>query len=135
MIVTASVAGRSERHVVLLTAPTLELDLGGRPDWANVNTGGIGFYRSRYSLELQTALAARAGELTPLERFVLLDDAWAAVRSGHGDLGSLRGVMAAVAGDDVAVWRLTSEILRVISGMPTPSHSAADIVSEIVGDQ
>jgi puromycin-sensitive aminopeptidase len=45
-----------------------------------VNAGGHGFYRVRYGPDLLAALIGRLTSLTPLERYGLLDDAWAGPR-------------------------------------------------------
>jgi puromycin-sensitive aminopeptidase len=52
-------------------------------DWVLVNTEGTGFYRASYSRELREALAAHAQtDLSPIERYGLIDDAWASVLAG-----------------------------------------------------
>lgn len=47
-----------------------------------VNEGGHGFYRVRYSRELLGRLQNRLGYLSPIERFNLVEDVWAAVKAG-----------------------------------------------------
>ena len=48
-----------------------------------VNAGGYGFYRVRYEQGLLEAISGRMmGDLTPIERYLLADDAWAAVLAG-----------------------------------------------------
>jgi puromycin-sensitive aminopeptidase len=50
-----------------------------KPDWVVANEGGHGFYRVRYGSELLIALlSAPAETMTPIERFNLINDAWAA---------------------------------------------------------
>ena len=49
-----------------------------------VNTEGTGFYRVRYAPDLRAALVAHAQtDLSPIERYGLVDDAWAAVLAGR----------------------------------------------------
>jgi len=48
-----------------------------------VNDGGVGFYRVRYEAELLERLLARLDGLAPIERFNLVNDAWALTAAGH----------------------------------------------------
>ena len=47
-----------------------------------VNAGGHGFYRVRYAPELLAALLGSLDALEAIERFNLVNDAWAAVLAG-----------------------------------------------------
>jgi puromycin-sensitive aminopeptidase len=47
-----------------------------------VNEGGHGFYRVRYAPDLLDVLLHRLDELTAIERFNLVSDAWAAAQAG-----------------------------------------------------
>ncbi len=58
------------------TADTFEM---GRATAALVNAGGHGFYRVRYAPDLLAALLADLNRLEAIERFNLVNDAWAAV--------------------------------------------------------
>ena len=54
-----------------------------------VNTEGTGFYRVAYERDLREALVARAqADLSPIERYGLVDDAWAAVLADQHDAPS-----------------------------------------------
>jgi puromycin-sensitive aminopeptidase len=66
---------------LLLDGDSAELAVGP-VGWAKANAGAHGFYRVRYAPDLLAALLDRLGELSPLERYVLIDDAWAAVLAG-----------------------------------------------------
>lgn len=67
----------------LSTVVTLE----AAPAFLVANAGGHGYFRPKYgNVELAT-LVARLGELDDLERFSLLDDTWAFVESGEGEVG------------------------------------------------
>src|SRR5207302_1161882 len=62
----------------LLAGAEERLELSGALDWVIVNAGGHGYYRVRYAPPLLGALAARAAAVaTPIERFNLVNDAWA----------------------------------------------------------
>jgi puromycin-sensitive aminopeptidase len=65
---------------VLLEGDSVDIDLFERADWILANTEGTGFYRAQYAPDLREALAAHASaELSPIERYGVVDDAWAAV--------------------------------------------------------
>ena len=52
------------------------------------NRGAAGYYRSLYgSDELRSLAASAESRLAPSERLNLVNDAWAAVRSGFNDIG------------------------------------------------
>ncbi len=51
--------------------------------WVHANLGAHGFYRVRYAPDLLDALLAGLGDLTALERYTLIDDAWASVLAGN----------------------------------------------------
>ena len=79
----ASVGGnpRQERH--LLDAAESQLTLPGPVEWAVANDGGHGFYRVRYGPTLLARLTADAPAiLAPIERFNLMNDAWAMALAG-----------------------------------------------------
>jgi puromycin-sensitive aminopeptidase len=67
---------------VLLEASEHRVKLPGGFRKALVNAGGHGFYRVRYAPDLLEALVSRLDALEPIERFNLVNDAWAAVLAG-----------------------------------------------------
>lgn len=76
-------AGVSEVRY-LLEEKSAEVKLDAPADWVALNAGGSGFFRSRYSSALLKALSGSMFEnLTPIERFGLVDDTWASVMAGH----------------------------------------------------
>ena len=70
----------------LLEGDGLTVTMGGEDEtpipWVNANLGAHGFYRVRYAPDLLDSLVAHLGDLTPLERYTLVDDAWASVLAG-----------------------------------------------------
>ena len=71
----------------LLDGDELELGVGHDepvepPPWVNANFGAHGFYRVRYAPDLLDALLDGLPDLTALERYALIDDAWAGVLAG-----------------------------------------------------
>jgi aminopeptidase N len=72
----------------LLTKKEDTFTLPGCPSWILANAGGTGYYRSGYRPAAVQALARDAETgLTPLERIILLNDTWAAVRVGQQPVG------------------------------------------------
>ncbi len=71
----------------LLDSEGMTVQLIEPVDWVLVNTEGTGFYRVSYSDELLDALGAHArADLSPIERYGLIDDSWAAVIAGSRSL-------------------------------------------------
>jgi puromycin-sensitive aminopeptidase len=71
-----------ERRLVLSTA-SATIEIGAGYQWVNVNAGGSGFYRVRYQARLSRMLTSCVQEnLSAIERFNLVGDAWACVRAG-----------------------------------------------------
>jgi puromycin-sensitive aminopeptidase len=75
--------GKSRMERVLLAEPEARLDLPDGFESALVNEGGHGFYRVHYSPELLAPLLDRLPDgLSAIERFNLVNDAWAGVLAG-----------------------------------------------------
>src|SRR5262249_34561886 len=98
--------GRSETHRLLLTDAELRLPLGDRPDAVVVNEGGHGFYRVRYSPNLlEQLLRLLPDGLAAIERFNLVNDAWASVLGGLMPLVDYLDMTARFRGErDTNVW-------------------------------
>ncbi len=78
-----SAAGAVQARTVLLREATERLPVPGPLDWVVVNAGGHGYYRVRYSPPLLARLAGRAHAVAePIERFNLVNDAWATTVAG-----------------------------------------------------
>jgi puromycin-sensitive aminopeptidase len=101
----------------LLDDDELELGRGhGQPveplPWLNANFGANGFYRVRYEKGLLDALLDNLTDLTPLERYTLVDDAWAEVLAGTTEAAAFVEVAERFAGDDdLSVWE------RLVGGL------------------
>lgn len=72
----------TEVRRVLLRDEEERLPLPPSTRWILVNEGGHGFYRVRYEAELLGRLLDRLPALAAIERFNLLNDAWASVLAG-----------------------------------------------------
>jgi puromycin-sensitive aminopeptidase len=74
--------GGADHPRTLLTGKTARLPLPAGAGVVLVNEGGHGFYRVRYAPELLGGLLGELAALAPIERFNLVNDAWAAVLAG-----------------------------------------------------
>ena len=92
---------------LLLDGDSAELTLDQPAEWVLVNSGGSGFFRVRYASELLRALISRAQvELTPLERYNLVDDAWASVLGGTTSVAEYTDLVRGFADEtDLSVWQ------------------------------
>ena len=129
-----SVDGEPVERRTLLQTESLDLDLGTDLEWVIANAGGHGFYRCRYSGDLGTELLGATEELSPLERFSVLDDAIAALSGGSATLAELEATLHAVAGDDAPVWRLIAGFLRTLSSLTSPQDRSVELAGSLVGD-
>ena len=79
-----------------------------------VNAGGHGFYRVAYSDALRERLdAATIASLSTLERYNLVDDAWAATVAGRMSAGELLGLLGGFGGErEHSVWQAIAIALR-----------------------
>ncbi len=94
------------------TVTALALDDHSQP--IVVNAGGHGFYRVDYSSQLRSRLdGAAVASMSTLERYNLVDDAWAATVAGRMSAAELRGFLDAFAGErEHAVWQAIARALR-----------------------
>lgn len=68
----------------LLEEKSAEIKFESPAVWASANAGGSGFFRARYSAEMLTALSESMFEnLTPIERYGLVDDTWSSMMAGR----------------------------------------------------
>ncbi len=113
LIFSQSAQGQATFEKVLLTGDDIDVDLFEPVDWVLANTEGTGFYRIAYAPDLRADLVAHAQTgLSPIERYGLVDDAWAAVLSDWMAAVDFFE-MARQFGDetDLAVWQ------RLIGGL------------------
>src|SRR5579875_2554059 len=105
MIKAATDQGVSE-HKMLLTSSEATLELPGNIRWVLVDQGGSGFYRVRYSSDLLAGLTGALDQLSPIERFGVVSDAWAAVVAGLGPLRDFFSMADKFRNEtDLNVWR------------------------------
>jgi puromycin-sensitive aminopeptidase len=113
LIFSQSAGGVVTFEKVLLESGELEVDLFEAVDWVLANTEGTGFYRVAYAPDLRASLVAKAQtDLSPIERYGLVDDAWAAVLSDRMTAVEFLELVEAFAGEtDLSVWQ------RIIGGL------------------
>ncbi|MGH9227418.1 MAG: M1 family metallopeptidase [Acidimicrobiales bacterium] len=110
---------------VLLDGEPLELERPAGTSWVNANAGAHGFYRVRYAEPLLTALLDHLGELTPLERYTLVDDAWASVLAAATAAPSfVETVERLVDETDLSVWE------RIVGGLGQLERLVEDGVAQ-----
>ncbi len=103
----------------LLAESQATVHLGDGLEWVVVNAGGHGFYRSRYSNDLQARLTANVDEtLSVIERVNLLSDAWACVESGLSNSLEYIELIKVFANDiDPNVWSMITGPLATMRGL------------------
>jgi puromycin-sensitive aminopeptidase len=110
-----SSSGRVEHSRVLLTGREQDIELPEPVEWVHLNSGGSGFYRTRYRGALREALARHVGELTPLERYNIVDDAFTAVLQGTSTAAEFLELARSFADDtDLSVWQRVSGALAAL---------------------
>jgi len=92
---------------VLLDSPSMDIDLVEPALWVLANTEGTGFYRVNHAPQLLAALVAHAQtDLSPIERYGLIDDAWASVLAGRTAAHDLLVTIDAFHEEtDLSVWQ------------------------------
>jgi puromycin-sensitive aminopeptidase len=105
----------SRTSTLLLDGDRATLPLGPDADEPIiVNAGGHGFYRVAYSDELRSRLdATTLRSLSTLERYNLVDDAWAATTAGRMTADDLVALLQSFEDEtDHAVWQAIAVALR-----------------------
>jgi puromycin-sensitive aminopeptidase len=83
IIKTKTAAGEIVKQTILFDTASATIEIGDGFQWVKVNAGGSGVYRVRYAGDLALKLTANVQEnLSVIERFNLVGDAWACVRAG-----------------------------------------------------
>ena len=102
------VAGDQERvDRILIEAGGAELDLLSSDAVVVANAGSASFVRVWYDDELRTRVVGKAMDvLTPIERYSLVDDAWAAVVAGKASADSFLDLVRGFGDEtDLRVWQ------------------------------
>ena len=128
LVLRASVAGEVVERRVLLDEPaTVRFD--APVEWLVVNGGGHGFHRSTTEASLRPPDLA---VLTPLERVVLVDDAWAVVLAG-GSVESFADLARRLGAETHPdVWAVAARCLGMLERVAGDDERAA--VADLVRD-
>jgi puromycin-sensitive aminopeptidase len=115
--------GEAQVRRVLLAGDDVRVPVPAGTTWALVNEGGHGFYRVRYERDLRERLLARRADLEPIERFNLVNDAWAAALAGLTPLAEYLD-LAARFGDerDRNVWTILLASLGALNRIVGPEE-------------
>ena len=108
LLIRITARGQSRTHRILLTEPEARLDLPDGFESALVNEGGHGFYRVRYGPALlERLMRVMPGGLPAIERFNVVNDAWAAAVAGLMPLSDYLELTASLRADrDKNVWAI-----------------------------
>lgn len=108
--------GDASLHKVLLRDPSATVALDRPATWIVVNHHGDGFYRGQLGDDDLRAVAARAlTDLSPLERYGLVEDEWALILAGRGSFPRVLGLLRSLTGeDDLSVWQRMVGVLGAL---------------------
>ncbi len=121
VVVRGTAGGEPFSSRWMVDAPEGKIAIGGPIEWFVVNAGGHGYYRVNYAAGDLALLVNRLESLDDIERFCLLDDAWAFVEAGQIDLTRFL--------DLVGRFRLETEqsiLQRLIQTVGRVSHHLVD---------
>ena len=106
-----------------------------------INAGGHGFYRVAYDTTLRTRLAGALNNMSTLERYSLVDDAWAATVAGSMSAVELLNFLEEFGDErEHAVWQAVVIALRGISrlidddALPAFQHRVRALVQPALTD-
>jgi puromycin-sensitive aminopeptidase len=120
------VNGEVRRMRLLLSSAEERVALPGKLDWVVVNEGGHGFYRTHYAPDLLERLVDEIFViLKPIERFNLVNDAWAAALAGLSPIGEYLDVTARFRNEtDRNVWMALLASLAYLDRVISPGDRA-----------
>ena len=117
--------GQPVEERVLLSEREARLRAGAGAEAIVVNAGGHGFYRVRYAPDLLDALLKRLETLAPIERFNLVNDAWALAVAGLMPLTAYLDLTARFRGErDRNVWSVLTASLYALNRVVEPGDRA-----------
>jgi puromycin-sensitive aminopeptidase len=132
-------SGEVKADKLLLTDKENSVSIGKEFEHVVLNAGGSGFYRVRYEAALAEKLSRKPQEnLSVIERFNLINDAWASVRAGLTSSPEyLELVRAFSEEDDINVWLIISGSLQALHQLLSGESRTAfkRIVRELLGPQ
>ncbi|MBV6507812.1 MAG: hypothetical protein JJLCMIEE_00870 [Acidimicrobiales bacterium] len=132
-VITVGVKGGSEELRALLVGGTTRLDLPPHTTWVQLNRGAGGFYRVRYGAKALDALLER-GAPDPIDRYGLLDDAWAMLLAGRSTMAAFIALLRRFGDEtDLVVWRRLIAAMHALDRLAAddPTDAAAGFVREM----
>src|SRR6266508_4624177 len=121
--VRITAAGRSASERRLLAGAETRLPVPERVDAVLVNEGGHGFYRVRYSGELLGHLLDALPEIAAIERFNVVNDAWAVTVAGLMALPDYLELTARFRDErDRNVWAVLLASFATLNRIVEPRH-------------
>ncbi|MGH7167620.1 MAG: M1 family metallopeptidase, partial [Nitrospiraceae bacterium] len=127
LLIRITARGQSRTHRILLTEPETRLDLPDGFESALVNEGGHGFYRVRYGPALlERLMCVMPGGLPAIERFNVVNDAWAAAVAGLMPLSDYLELTARLRADrDKNVWAILIDSFHALNRIIDPCDRPA----------
>src|SRR5438093_846761 len=120
---------------VLLADREARLRAGAGAEAVVANAGGHGFYRVRYAPDLLDALLRQLGRLAPIERFNLVNDAWALAVAGLMPLTAYLDLTARFREErDRNVWSVLTSSLYPLAGFRDPALARQTLERAINGE-
>jgi puromycin-sensitive aminopeptidase len=106
---------------VLLESDDTKVEIEGSIDFVTANKGGHGFYRVRYSDEMFAGLLHHLESLDDIERYGLVSDTWALVRSNQAPASDFLDLVGEFEAEpEQAIWSV------IIGGLAALEHHALD---------
>lgn len=124
--------GVSREHVLHLTEREQTFDLGDAFDWLVANAGGHGFYRVQFNTALESAAELFEQlvnhvqtDLTTVERFNLVNDAWALLQAGKVSVKDYLLLIGKFGAErEPAIWQLIAESVGRLSDIAREEANA-----------
>ena len=99
------------------------VNLGNGPGSVLANAGGAGVYRVAYATADAAVIAKSLSSLAPLERGVLMNDAWATTLAGKMELSAFFDLASNLGDDDEpATWGAVVRALALLNRVAAPSE-------------
>jgi puromycin-sensitive aminopeptidase len=115
------VDGKPFAQKVLLTEDEMVVAVEGPVEYVVANAGGHGFYRTRYSEDLFSALLRHLDTLDDIERYSLVSDTWALVRSSQVPASDFLDLVGNFGGEtEHAIWSV------IVGGLRSLEHHALE---------
>jgi puromycin-sensitive aminopeptidase len=118
--------GTTSSERLLLADEEARLRLPAGLEAVLVNAGGHGFFRVHYAADLRRRLLERLDALAPIERFNLVNDAWAVTVAGLMPLPEYLALTARFRGErDRNVWSILLGSLHALNRLVTAAERPA----------